>query len=79
MNSFVAFAGMLGLGETLARRRGLLRAMKSLRGLADHYRLIVFSARCHRLFLVARWSSFAQETAGHSAPPSTIIVLGDAL
>ena len=24
---------MLGLGETLARRRGLLRAMKSLRGL----------------------------------------------
>ena len=30
---------MLGLGETLARRRGLLRAMKSLRGLEDYYRL----------------------------------------
>ena len=34
---------MLGLGETLARRRGLLRAMKSLRGLEDHYRRIDFS------------------------------------
>ena len=34
---------MLGLGETLARRRGLLRAMKSLRGLEDYYRRIVFS------------------------------------
>ena len=34
---------MLGLGETLARRRGLLRVMKSLRGLEDHYRRIVFS------------------------------------
>ena len=31
---------MLGLGETLARRRGLLRAMKSLRGLEDYYRRI---------------------------------------
>ena len=34
---------MLGLGETLARRTGLLRAMKSLRGLEDYYRRIVFS------------------------------------
>ena len=34
---------MLGLGETLARRRGLLRAMKSLRGLEDYYRRIDFS------------------------------------
>ena len=35
---------MLGLGETLARRRGLLRAMKSLRGLEDYYRRIVRGA-----------------------------------
>ena len=45
---------MLGLGETLARRRGLLRAMKSLRGLEDHYRRIVFSGAGARVRSVGR-------------------------
>ena len=34
---------MLGLGETLDLRRGLLRAVISLRSLEDYYRPIVFS------------------------------------
>ena len=60
---------MLGLGETLARRRGLLRAMKSLRGLERDQRGyvvvvtgVLYGTTHHSLHPVKSW------TAVHCGP-----------